>query len=94
MSPDLEEIENYATLILGMKLPEDNHLLEIAKQGLIAPVPEPWQVIKDENDNIRYHNQQTQEISEFHPSDSYFRQLFILKKNEILQHQNLQYQHL
>lgn len=37
----LLEIREYAAF-LGMELPEDNDLLYIAKEGLMAPLPESW----------------------------------------------------
>lgn len=35
------EIREYANF-LGMELPEDNDLLYIAREGLMAPLPESW----------------------------------------------------
>lgn len=35
------EIREYA-YFLGMELPEDNDLLYIAREGLMAPLPESW----------------------------------------------------
>lgn len=45
-SPSPDEIEEYAKY-LGMDPESDQDLLYIAKLGLIEPVPEPWQVMKD-----------------------------------------------
>ena len=56
---------------------EDQDLLYIAKLGLIEPVPDPWQVLKDEEDNIIYFNPETQEQCSQHPSDEKFREWYL-----------------
>jgi hypothetical protein len=35
-----------------MQFPDDEEFLPIAKLGLMTPVEYPWQVVKDDNDNI------------------------------------------
>lgn len=37
-----EDIEKYA-VFLGMDIEKDKEFLYIAKQGLDAPIPEPWE---------------------------------------------------
>ena len=39
----------------------DRELLYIAKQGLMEPVPEPWEAQRDANDMILYYNTETGE---------------------------------
>ncbi len=39
----------------------DQDFLYIAKMGLMEPVPEPWETIKDDNDNIIFYNKETRE---------------------------------
>ena len=43
--PTGEEIEEYAKY-LGMDLNEDRDLFYIAKEGLKAPLPDPWKPCK------------------------------------------------
>lgn len=53
--PTEEEVIEYA-LWMGMKLPEDYDLLYIAREGLKAPLPEPWKPCKTDTDEIYYFN--------------------------------------
>lgn len=46
-----DELEEYARF-LGIDPELDKDFMYIAKQGIMAPVPEPWQIIKDESDTI------------------------------------------
>ena len=39
--PSKEEIVNYAKY-LGLNIKSDQHLFYLAKEGLKAPLPEPW----------------------------------------------------
>ena len=59
--PQEQEIEDYARF-LGMdpSLKEDQQLMWIARKGLMEPVPEPWQALKDASENIIYYNKKTQ----------------------------------
>lgn len=75
--PTQQEIEEYARY-LGMD-PEnttDNQLLWIAKQGLLEPVPHPWQVLQQPNDDVIYYNALTKERTTQHPLDQNYRQLY------------------
>ncbi len=58
MSPNQEEVEEYARF-LGIDPREDPDLLYIARQGLVEPVPEPWESIQDQTGNIIYRNKMT-----------------------------------
>jgi len=51
----------------------DQQLLWIAEQGLMAPVPEPWEEMKDTSDNILYYNKKNREFTHEHPCDEEFR---------------------
>lgn len=48
---------------MNPELKEDQQLMWIARQGLMEPVPEPWQALKDGNENIIYYNKNTEEKS-------------------------------
>ena len=66
-------------------LEEDKSLMWIARQGLMEPVPLPWQALKDSNDNIIYLNTQTNKKTHQHPCDELYRQLFQKEKRALLQ---------
>lgn len=81
--PQEQEIEDYARF-LGMDPDQtiDREFMWIAKQGLMEPVPEPWQAMKDQNDNIVYVNKKTEQETHQHPCDDLYRQLFIKERSE------------
>ena len=47
------EVREYG-IFLGLSLPEDNNLLYIAKEGLMASVPKPWVVCINQKQDIFY----------------------------------------
>jgi centrosomal protein CEP164 len=57
--PTLEEIEEYAKY-LGMDMKDDRHLFYIAKEGLKAPLPDPWKPCRSPDGNIYYFNFESQ----------------------------------
>lgn len=59
-----------------MKLPEDNDLLYIAREGLKAPLPEPWKPCKTREGEIYYFNFESGESDWEHPCDRYYKQLY------------------
>ena len=63
---------------------EDKSLMWIARQGLMEPVPQPWQALKDSNDNIIYLNSKTKEKTHQHPCDELYRQLFKREKKALM----------
>lgn len=69
------EIIEYAKW-LGMKLPEDEDLLYIAKEGLKAPLPDPWKPCKTHDDDIYYFNFKSGESVWEHPCDKYYREMY------------------
>ncbi|CDW91103.1 ww domain containing protein [Stylonychia lemnae] len=96
ISPNLEEIEEYAKF-LGMDPVEDQEFLYIAKQGLLEPLPYPWEMIKGENDIMIYVNTQTQEEQDQHPLDDKYRQWFQTEKQRkiaMIQYHQMQQQHI
>jgi hypothetical protein len=54
----------------------DRQLLWIAKQGLLEPVPHPWQILQQPNDDIIYYNSVTKERTSQHPMDDNYRILY------------------
>lgn len=65
----------------------DCDLMYIAKQGLMEPVPEPWEAQRDANDMILYYNTETGEATHQHPCDEAYRLLFKQKRKSLLQKQ-------
>ena len=61
---------------LGMDLNEDADLLYIAKEGLKAPVPEPWKAFSNDKDEIYYTNSMTGQVIQDHPLDEVYRMKF------------------
>ena len=73
--PTDEEIEEYANF-LQMDLPEDADLIWIAKEGLKAPLPDPWKPCKTRDDEIYYFNFESGESTWEHPCDEYYRNMY------------------
>ncbi|KAL4466955.1 hypothetical protein ABPG74_010552 [Tetrahymena malaccensis] len=74
--PTDEEILDYAQF-LGMNLEEDQEFFEIAREGLIAPLPEGWCFAQvDGEDATYFYCRQTEELFEENPNDELFRQKF------------------
>ena len=68
----------------------DRELMFIAKQGLMEPVPEPWEAQRDQNDMILYYNTETGEQTHQHPCDDAYRQLFREKKATLMKERGLE----
>ena len=81
--PTDEEIIEYARF-LGMNLKEDKDLLYIAKEGLKAPLPNPWKPCKKDNE-IYYYNSDTKETTLVHPCDNYYKNYYQKEKQKKLE---------
>ncbi|EAR96957.3 NADH:ubiquinone oxidoreductase 17.2 kDa subunit family protein (macronuclear) [Tetrahymena thermophila SB210] len=74
--PTEEEIHAYAEF-LGMNLEEDQEFFDIAREGLIAPLPEGWCFAQvDGEDATYFYCRQTEELFEENPNDELFKQKF------------------
>lgn len=83
--PQKQEIEDYARF-LGME-PDDSvdmQLLWIAKRGLLEPVPHPWQMLQQPNDDIIYYNSITKERTAQHPMDQNYRNLYLQEREKLM----------
>lgn len=69
------EIRNYA-VYLGMNLDEDQEFIYIAKEGLTAPLPEPWKELISDEGEIYFVNTEAQTSQWEHPLDEVYRQKF------------------
>lgn len=65
---------------LGMKFPEDNPFLWIAREGLKAPLPEGWKACRSEKGDLYYFNFKTGESIWDHPLDEQFKALLQKEK--------------
>lgn len=73
------EIRDYA-IYLGMKLPEDNDLLYLAREGLKAPLPPDWKAHRSKDDEIFYMNEITGQKTWEHPCDDFYRNQYLQMK--------------
>lgn len=56
-----------------MELPEDEEFLEIAREGLIAPLPEGWRLAKVAGEEVPlFFDEVTQQLYQESPNDEYF----------------------
>lgn len=69
------EILEYAKYI-GMDPKEDQDLMDIARQGICAPLPEPWKPCQTGKGEIYYFNFKTGESMWEHPCDQQYKQLY------------------
>lgn len=79
--PNEEELIEYGKF-LGMDFPEDEEFLYIAKEGLKAPLPEPWKPCQTKTGDIYFFNFESGESVWEHPCDTYYKDLFIEAKNK------------
>jgi centrosomal protein CEP164 len=79
--PSPAEIEEYA-VFLGMDTTEDEALMWIAREGLKAPLPEPWRTCKTEDGSgkVYYFNFDSGESIWEHPCDLQYKKLFADEK--------------
>lgn len=65
--PTKKQIEEYAVELLNMTLPEDEHLLYLAKEAMKAPMPDAWETYQRANGDIYYKHKVTQQKQLEHP---------------------------
>jgi hypothetical protein len=71
-----------------MKLPEDERLIYLAREGLKAPIPTNWQPFQGRDGEVYYKHKITQEKTYEHPTDIEYRKKYIQEK-EISARKNL-----
>ena len=80
--PTLEELKDYA-MWLGLDPKTDQDLFYIAQEALVTDLPPKWKIYqKKGEDNPFYFNTETGQSSWNHPFDSYFKELFQLRKEK------------
>eukprot|EP00927_Polykrikos_kofoidii_P012543 TRINITY_DN1540_c0_g3_i1.p1 TRINITY_DN1540_c0_g3~~TRINITY_DN1540_c0_g3_i1.p1 ORF type:complete len:701 (+),score=147.07 TRINITY_DN1540_c0_g3_i1:57-2159(+) len=72
--PTDEEIRDYAEF-LGIDVEKEPHLVWIAREGVVAPVPEPWKACTENGDDVFYFNYETHESVWDHPCDEKYRSM-------------------
>jgi len=72
--PTEEEVSEYAEF-LGVDPQAEPHLMWIAREGVVAPVPAPWKACTENGDDVFYFNFETGDSVWDHPSDEKYRQL-------------------
>jgi len=61
---------------LGINIEEENHLLWIAQEAVMAPLPLEWESYTDEKGQLYYHHRAIKHTTFGHPLDSMYRRLF------------------
>ena len=80
--PTDQEVQEYATDVLGLSLRSDADLMWIAKQGIKEPLPPEWKPIQDTSGDIYYFNFETGQSMWDHPCDEYYRGLYLQEKKK------------
>lgn len=82
--PSEEEVREYAAKI-GINPEKEAHLLPLAREGLLRPLPKNWKPVFDpETKQYYYFNFKTKQSSWEHPLDSKFRDLVKKSRSESL----------
>lgn len=71
-----------------MDVNEDRDLFWIAKEGLKAPLPEPWKPCRTAKGEIYYFNFQNGDSIWDHPCDQHYKNLFLEEKAKKLKKGN------
>lgn len=79
--PTDDEVNEYAEF-LGLDPNTEEHLMWIARDGVIAQVPPPWKACTENGDDVFYFNFDSGESVWDHPSDEKFRQLVEQHRNQ------------
>lgn len=74
LASSYSEIFQYAEF-LGIDPIREKDLMYIAKEGLVAPLPEQWKPHQTKNNEVYYVNIDTGEKMWEHPCDEYYQQL-------------------
>eukprot|EP00826_Nyctotherus_ovalis_P058724 TRINITY_DN8098_c0_g1_i1.p2 TRINITY_DN8098_c0_g1~~TRINITY_DN8098_c0_g1_i1.p2 ORF type:complete len:145 (-),score=54.41 TRINITY_DN8098_c0_g1_i1:262-696(-) len=66
-----------------MNVEEDEDLLWIAREGLTASLPEPWESIENAEGELYFHNKETNEATYVHPMDEEYKALYRQEKERM-----------
>lgn len=70
--PSEEDIREYA-MSLGMDMEHDQIFLCIAREGIVAQLPEGWKAWLNPMNNIFYENAKNKSLTFEHPLDNYYK---------------------
>eukprot|EP00427_Karlodinium_veneficum_P051265 CAMPEP_0169364362 /NCGR_PEP_ID=MMETSP1017-20121227/31964_1 /TAXON_ID=342587 /ORGANISM="Karlodinium micrum, Strain CCMP2283" /LENGTH=267 /DNA_ID=CAMNT_0009462069 /DNA_START=44 /DNA_END=847 /DNA_ORIENTATION=+ len=73
-SPTEDEVIEYAQF-LDIDPETEPHLLWIAREGVVAPIPPPWKACTESGDDVFYFNFETGESVWDHPSDEKYQKM-------------------
>lgn len=62
---------------------KDAKLMWIAEEGLVAPLPDPWEFFTNNQGHVLYRNTQTDEIINDHPNDIIYRQKYLEERRKM-----------
>lgn len=80
--PTEEEVIEYAKW-LGMDLEKDKDLFWLAREGLMAPLPQDWKPCRTKDtEDVYYFNFKTGESKWDHPCDDYYKKLYEEEKKK------------
>ncbi|NXN97103.1 CE164 protein, partial [Rhinopomastus cyanomelas] len=69
---------------IGIDPEKESHLLWLAKEGIMARLPETWKACQDTNGDIYYFNFANGESCWEHPRDTEYGQLVIRERERLL----------
>jgi len=70
--PTQEEIREYA-IYIGIDPDKESHLLWLAREGIMKPLPPGWKPCQEENGELYYFNFDTGKSSWDHPCDEIYK---------------------
>ncbi|CAF0914946.1 unnamed protein product [Adineta ricciae] len=86
--PTSEEIREYA-IFIGIDPDKDSHLLWLAREGILKPLPSGWKPCQDENGELYYFNFDTGTSSWDHPCDEIYKARVIQERKKLSSAKNL-----
>ena len=81
--PTDRQVKEYAIDTLGMRLPQDDNLLYLAREGLKAPLPPNWVPYQGRDGEVYYKHRITQEKTFDHPTDTEYRKKYQQQKQKM-----------
>lgn len=80
--PSEPEIIHYANW-LGMRLPDEESLLWVCREALLAPLPPSWRPCRTATQEVFYFNVESGVSAWEHPSDEQYRRLYEREKERL-----------
>ncbi|CAF1120357.1 unnamed protein product [Adineta ricciae] len=80
--PTSEEIREYA-IYIGIDPDKESHLLWLAREGILKPLPSGWKPCQEENGELYYFNFDTGTSSWDHPCDEMYKARVIQERKKL-----------